>query len=170
MGRYDEAEQIEKASQERYDTSYAWHRWCHTTGRGNLEGARKDADAKAREVEKPDGDPDSDAAVSLLLDGQRDRARALFERVYKKGRDPYEALQLALLQVEDGKLDVATETLEQANLASGAMPSQLAGILLPGKGSPVSGLMIGWSVPCPGPFAVPKKVCEKSPFRSSAVG
>jgi len=45
----------------------------------------------------------NEVAIVLLLDGQVDRARACWERELQRRHDPYEALQLCMLDLEKGK-------------------------------------------------------------------
>src|SRR5438046_2931165 len=81
MGRYKEAEEVQKANQERYPDGFCWYRWCQTTGRGDLKAARAMSMASAKESEASSESGDlNEVAVFLELEGQKDRARACSER------------------------------------------------------------------------------------------
>ena len=132
LGRYDEAEQIEKERQDRYEDSFAWYRWCVTTGRGD----RKAADAVSRpHADQIAADNDSDAltevAVYFTLAGQLDRAYDCLDRASRQQMNPFFQLQMALIALEQGKSDAADTLLEQAitnDGINGMLPPQLAAI------------------------------------------
>jgi len=118
MGQYAQAEAIERACQERYPTGFAWYRWCQITGRGNLKDARALSESHSAE------ESDNDTAVYLQLDGQNDRAAACWEQIFAQKHDPYEALQLGMLDLEQGKPDVAKERVQRSHLDAPKMPKE----------------------------------------------
>jgi tetratricopeptide (TPR) repeat protein len=123
MGRYDIAEQVQKANQERYPDSFAWYRWCQTTGKGDLNAARAMSMETVPGFESSTDDGElNEAAIVLQLDGQVDRAHAYWERAVQRRHDPYDALQLCMLDLEKGNTQQAQDRLEGLTLQEPQLP------------------------------------------------
>lgn len=110
LGRYSEAEKVEQAHQERYTGSVAWYRWCQTTGKGNLPQARRATAIKAMQNSSSDQETIlNEIGIYYQLEGQLDRALACFVPF---ANGVYDASQLAMIQLEQGKADDAKATLK----------------------------------------------------------
>ncbi len=114
LGRFQEAEAIEKDCQESYPEGFAWHNWCQITGKGDLAAARAMSQAWLANP-KCGKDPRlvEQVAAALQIDGQIDRARAIWEKQFVGRHDPFYALQLAMIDLETGKSQAATDWLDQ---------------------------------------------------------
>jgi tetratricopeptide (TPR) repeat protein len=110
LGRYDDAEKFMQAAQERYGSSVDWYRWCITTHRGNISAARTSAAEKAAALAQADDwSARSEGAVYYEIEGQLDRARECWRPTVQ---DAYNALQFAMVCLQQNKMDEAKGLLE----------------------------------------------------------
>jgi tetratricopeptide (TPR) repeat protein len=126
LGHYEEAEKVQKVNQERYPESLAWYRWCQTTGKGDLNAAKAASQATANEIkdDRRQGRT-NEAPMFFILEGDATAARAVWQRDFDKDQDPYPAMQLAMIDVADGKTQSATEILDSARTVEEHLPPQL---------------------------------------------
>jgi tetratricopeptide (TPR) repeat protein len=130
MGRFEEAEQIEKQVQESYPSSFCWYRFCATTNRGDLASARESAEQNVPELESlKSGDELNELALYLQMEGKNDRARRCWEREKRNASDTYNALQLAMLDLEEGKNDDAELRCDVAGVQEITLPPQFAAMV-----------------------------------------
>jgi tetratricopeptide (TPR) repeat protein len=130
LKRYDEAERILRAADERYPNSVMWYRWCQETGKGDLAAARAAAVAVAAEVEKSkEVDLYPEVAVVHELEGQADRARECWTRALEKTKGPFEAMQLALNEIQRGNIAEAAAALEKADVQGVQLPERFTKLL-----------------------------------------
>jgi tetratricopeptide (TPR) repeat protein len=140
LGRFDEADQIQQAIQERYTPSVMWYRWCRMTGRGRLAMARAVALSSLAKYEEKENF--NDVAVFYALEGDEKRAREYFIKAAKSERGPYPSLELALRYIEGGQLEDARLALEDLNYGElpgmDFIPKKLAGSLSKGSTRPTA--------------------------------
>jgi tetratricopeptide (TPR) repeat protein len=108
LGNWDTAEQLVKGAASRYDErGLAWYAWCKRTGRGDIAGARQLALRYVGGIRDRASALDKERmGVFYLLEGDKDRALALFREAVDATASPYAGLHAALLAYESG--DVGT--------------------------------------------------------------
>jgi tetratricopeptide (TPR) repeat protein len=132
LGQYDEAEAVERSGQEQYPNGFNWYRWCRITGKGDLEAARALSKKQAAAIDKVPGRQDlNDVAIYFVLEGDLGKARKTWQRQLEREPDQYTVLQLAMLDLEEGKPDAAKQRLENSRAVTlpPNMPPELAKLL-----------------------------------------
>jgi tetratricopeptide (TPR) repeat protein len=108
LRNWDTAEQLVKGVASRYDEAgLAWYLWCKRTGRGDLAAARQLALRYLGGIRDRASVLDKERmGVFCLLEGDKDRALALFREAVDATASPYAGLHAALLAYQSG--DVGT--------------------------------------------------------------
>jgi hypothetical protein len=103
------------------------------TGRGDLAAARRAAVSHAAEAaSSTDPGELNEVAVVYQLEGQRDRARACWNTEFEQNHDAYQALQLAMLDLDAGDAQAALDRFDQVQSqrgAAAALPPEMAKML-----------------------------------------
>lgn len=120
LHEWEKAEQFVQATADRYRSSaLEWYFFCRRTGRGDLAAARNLAKTYVEDPSAQDSrDARCDVATFYVLEGQRDKALAVYREVLAELADPFFGLWVVILADEIQDHDVRDAALARIRLDS----------------------------------------------------
>lgn len=115
LGKFDEAERFIRAASQRYEESSAeWFLWCVRTDHGNLKAARAFADRFWKSSSPPfTRGHHFTLATGQIVKGDQKGAIATFREMYKKDKNPMDAVFAAVLADKNGDNELRDSLLHE---------------------------------------------------------